>query len=97
MLISKETIHFDDRPWSVRGYLHATNPDGGHDLRFRFTVPEDLIFSEMRKDTLEISEMLEWVKNNIVSIEKYCADYADVRKKVGRPLKDGDDIIVLRV
>lgn len=39
MVIHEDTIHFNDRPWSVCGYVYDGN------IRYSFLVPEDLIFS----------------------------------------------------
>ena len=91
MKIHEQTIHFDDRPWSVRGYVY------GNDIRFRFTVPEDLIFSQTGKATLNPSDMIEWVKQNRTGIENYCDKYAKRRQNENRPLSDNDDIIILNI
>lgn len=91
MKIHPDTIHFDDKPWSVRGYIY----DGSS--RFMFTVPEDLIFERTGKTVLECSDMINWVKENIDGIEKYCANHVKRRNAAERPLNNGDEIIVLKV
>lgn len=91
MEIHLDTVHFDDRPWSVRGYIY----DNGS--RFMFTVPELLIFESTGKNVLTCSDMIDWVKKNNKGIEKYCADHAKRRNDTKWPLNDGDEIIVLKV
>ena len=91
MNIHPQTIHFDDRPWSVRGYVYGVN------IRYRFTVPEDLIFEETGKSVLDASDMIAWANRNISRIERCCADYVKRRESANRPLNDSDDIIIVRL
>ncbi|MDN7350167.1 hypothetical protein [Acetobacter senegalensis] len=91
MVIHEDTIHFNDRPWSVCGYVY----DGG--IRYSFLVPEDLIFSKTKAATLAPSGMITWVKQEKVKIENYCTNHAAKRQTAHRPLKDDDQIIIIDV
>lgn len=90
-VIHKNTIHFDDRPWCVRGYVF----DGS--TRCLFTVPEDLIFNETGKPVLEPTDMVAWVHGKVIEIERYCSKFQQVRVNAKRPINDGDEIIILSV
>lgn len=92
MIIHDNTIHFDDRPWSIRGYVYDKSS-----TRYRFIVPEDLIFAETQRCVLSPSDMLTWVKQQKHKLEIYCSNYANNRQNLKRPLKDGDDIIIIKI
>lgn len=91
MLIHKDTIHFNDRPWSVCGYVYDD------DIRYSFLVPEALIFSKTGAATLTPSDMIAWVNQEKLQIEKYCINHAAKRQAARRPLKDDDQIIIIDV
>ncbi|KAA0570129.1 hypothetical protein [Azospirillum sp. Sh1] len=86
-----DTIHFDDKPWGVRGYVYENSS------RYTFTVPEDIIFAKTGKSVLTPSEMVEFVKSNISVIEEYCNKYAKKRAGGSHPMLNGDEIIITQL
>lgn len=64
--IGEDTIHFDDRPWSVQAYGYENGK------RYRVIVHEDYIISRIGGEDWTIAEMVGWVKKHRSDIEKAC-------------------------
>lgn len=68
ILIIKETVHFDDRPYSVKAYGYENG------RRFNIIIPEDYVFNKTGVDELENSDLTKWVLKNLDDIQRICND-----------------------
>jgi len=66
IVIAEETIHFDDRPYSIRAYGYENHK------RYRVTIPEDYIADQLGVTTWSSADLTGWAKKNKSKIEKMC-------------------------
>lgn len=89
--IHPDTIHFDDVPWGVKGYIYGAGE------KYLFIVPEEVISRKTRVNPLKSSDMIKFVQDNKAAIEKYCSRYLAQKKKMKKPISNNGQIIIMDI